>query len=67
MAMKNDSDLKRDVEDELKWEPRVNGAHIGVTVKEKAPDGLFWGVIAVCVVGLTWAVWQSKRESKHND
>jgi K(+)-stimulated pyrophosphate-energized sodium pump len=40
---------------------------IGVTVTEKARGGLFWGVIAVCVVGLIWAVWQSKRESSHND
>jgi len=29
--MKSDSELKRDVESELKWEPRVNEAHIGVT------------------------------------
>jgi osmotically-inducible protein OsmY len=32
--MKSDSELKRDVENELKWEPSVNEAHIGVTVKE---------------------------------
>jgi osmotically-inducible protein OsmY len=32
--MKNDSELKRDVESELKWEPRVNEAHIGVAVEE---------------------------------
>lgn len=32
--MKIDSELKRDVENELKWEPSVNEAHIGVTVKE---------------------------------
>jgi len=30
----------------------------------KAPDMQFWIVIAVCVVGLAWAVWQSKRETK---
>ena len=29
----------------------------------KSPDQLFWIVIAVCVIGLTWAVWQSKRET----
>ena len=28
--MKTDSELKRDVENELKWEPSVNEAHIGV-------------------------------------
>lgn len=32
--MKSDSELKRDVENELKWEPSVNEAHIGVTVKD---------------------------------
>jgi osmotically-inducible protein OsmY len=30
----NDSELKRDVENELKWEPSVNEAHIGVTAKD---------------------------------
>jgi osmotically-inducible protein OsmY len=32
--MKTDSELKRDVENELKWEPSVNEAHIGVTAKD---------------------------------
>lgn len=32
--MKSDSELKRDVENELKWEPSVNEAHIGVTAKD---------------------------------
>jgi len=32
--MKSDSELKRDVENELKWEPSVNEAHIGVSVKD---------------------------------
>jgi len=32
--MKTDSELKHDVEHELKWEPSVNEAHIGVTVKK---------------------------------
>jgi osmotically-inducible protein OsmY len=31
--MKTDSELKRDVENELKWEPSVNEAHIGVVAK----------------------------------
>lgn len=31
--MKTDSELKHDVEHELKWEPSVNEAHIGVSVK----------------------------------
>jgi osmotically-inducible protein OsmY len=32
--MKTDKQLKQDVEDELGWEPRVNAAHIGVSVKD---------------------------------
>lgn len=32
--MKSDKDLQHDVQDELKWEPSVNAAHIGVTVNE---------------------------------
>jgi K(+)-stimulated pyrophosphate-energized sodium pump len=27
------------------------------------PDLLFWGAIAVSVIGLTWAIWQSKRDT----
>lgn len=32
--MKSDSELKRDVENELKWEPSVEEAHIGVAVRD---------------------------------
>ena len=32
--MKSDSELKRDVENELKWDPRVNQPHIGVSSKD---------------------------------
>jgi osmotically-inducible protein OsmY len=32
--MKTDTQLKHDVENELHWEPSVNEAHIGVSVKE---------------------------------
>jgi osmotically-inducible protein OsmY len=32
--MKTDSELKQDVQYELKWEPSVNEAHIGVSVKD---------------------------------
>jgi K(+)-stimulated pyrophosphate-energized sodium pump len=40
---------------------------IGVkNVTSKAHDMQFWVVIGVCVLGLVWAVWQSKRESKHD-
>ena len=36
--MKTDIDLQRDVLEELKWEPSVNAAHIGVTVKDGVLD-----------------------------
>jgi K(+)-stimulated pyrophosphate-energized sodium pump len=29
----------------------------------KTPDILFWGAIAVSIIGLTWAIWQSKRDT----
>ena len=32
--MKTDSELQRDVLDELKWEPSINAAHIGVSVND---------------------------------
>lgn len=32
--MQSDHNLKRDVENELQWEPSVNEAHIGVAVKD---------------------------------
>jgi osmotically-inducible protein OsmY len=32
--MKTDSELQRDVLDELKWEPSINAAHIGVSVRD---------------------------------
>ena len=35
-----------------------------MNVTGKAPDTLFWGVIIVGILGLVWAVWQSKRETK---
>jgi osmotically-inducible protein OsmY len=33
-ATMSDTELQRDILDELKWEPSVNAAHIGVTVKD---------------------------------
>jgi len=33
-TMKNDIDLRRDVLDELEWEPSVDAAHIGVTARD---------------------------------
>ncbi len=35
----------------------------GVAVEAPPGNVLFWGAIGVSVVGLTWAVWQSKRET----
>jgi osmotically-inducible protein OsmY len=32
MSMKSDIELKRDVEAELRWDPRVNATHVGVSV-----------------------------------
>jgi K(+)-stimulated pyrophosphate-energized sodium pump len=29
----------------------------------KPLDNLFWGAIIVCVLGLIWAIWQSKRDN----
>jgi K(+)-stimulated pyrophosphate-energized sodium pump len=37
---------------------------MGIVATSKPLDGLFWGVIVVGILGLTWAVWQSKRETK---
>src|SRR5205823_9885578 len=31
------------------------------SVTKKTPDGMFWAIIGISVVGLIWAVWQSKR------
>jgi hypothetical protein len=33
---KTDDQLKRDIEAELSWDPKVNAAEIGVSVKEGA-------------------------------
>jgi K(+)-stimulated pyrophosphate-energized sodium pump len=36
---------------------------VKAAITEPPSMGMFWGVIVVCVLGLTWAVWQSKRET----
>jgi K(+)-stimulated pyrophosphate-energized sodium pump len=36
---------------------------MGVLEQARQPDELYWGVIAAGVLGLIWAVWQSKRET----
>jgi K(+)-stimulated pyrophosphate-energized sodium pump len=41
---------------------KVLGEH-GVEVPIKTHDRLFWGVVIVGILGLVWAVWQSKRET----
>jgi K(+)-stimulated pyrophosphate-energized sodium pump len=54
----------------LPFDTKVTGklAEVGVTVKtadwHTSPQ--FWVVVVIGVLGLTWAVWQSKRESKHD-
>jgi len=37
---------------------------LGVRVPYKPYDQMYWIIIAVCVLGLIWAQWQSKRESR---
>jgi len=55
--MKSDSDIKRDVEAELRWDPDINSTDIGVAVKD-------------AVVTLTGFVrgytekWQAERDAK---
>jgi K(+)-stimulated pyrophosphate-energized sodium pump len=39
----------------------------GVNVAEKPLDAVFWGVIIVGLLGLAWAIWQSKRETPEHD
>ncbi|MEN6405291.1 MAG: sodium/proton-translocating pyrophosphatase, partial [Thermoguttaceae bacterium] len=43
---------------------KLTANHVDVTAK--AHDTQYWVVIAVGLIGLIWAIWQSKRESKHN-
>lgn len=40
---------------------------VGVQVTPRPVDGLYWTAIIICVVGLTWAVWQSKRQAAEAD
>ena len=55
--MKNDSDLQRDVFDELKWEPSVEASDIGVTVKD--------GVVTLAgVVKNYYEKWAAERAAK---
>ena len=36
---------------------------VGVNVDVKPPDTMYWAVIVICIVGLAWAVRQSKRKT----
>jgi len=55
--MKNDSDLQRDVFDELRWEPAVHSTNIGVTVKD--------GVVTLAgVVDSYPEKWAAERAAK---
>jgi len=40
--------------------------NVGVEVAYKPHDTMFWSVVGVCILGLIWAIWQSKRETKHD-
>ena len=42
----------------------LKAEHVNVTGKPH--DMQFWIVIVIGLLGLAWAVWQSKRESKHD-
>ena len=37
---------------------------MGVNVSLTGRDMLYWTAIVLCVVGLVWSVWQSKRETE---
>ncbi|MCX7427805.1 MAG: sodium-translocating pyrophosphatase [Planctomycetia bacterium] len=41
----------------------LKGKNVNITGKPL--DQTYWIVIGIAVVGLVWAVWQSKREGKH--
>ena len=38
---------------------------LGIQVTPSSHDMRFWSAIVICLVGLTWAVWQSKRETEN--
>ena len=44
-----------------KLTPRV--PELATNLVPKSPDNMYWIVVAVCVIGLIWAIWQSKRET----
>lgn len=55
--MKSDSDIKRDVEAELKWDPDVDATDIGVSVKD--------GVVTLTgFVRSFMQKWQAERDAK---
>ena len=55
--MKNNEELQKDVQDAIKWEPLLNAAEIGVTVKD--------GVVTVTgVVDSYTKNWRQKMQPK---
>jgi K(+)-stimulated pyrophosphate-energized sodium pump len=42
---------------------KLDSLGLKLPVVLKSFDGLFWGAIIVCTLGLIWAIWQSKREN----
>ena len=55
--MKTDSDIKRDVEDELKWDPDIDATDIGVAVKD--------GVVTLSGFVRSYTQkWEAERDAK---
>jgi K(+)-stimulated pyrophosphate-energized sodium pump len=38
---------------------------LGVSVNLLNKGGIYWIIVIACLAGLTWAVWQSKKEGEH--
>ncbi len=55
--MSTDSDIKRDVENELRWDPDINATDIAVTVKD--------GIVTLAGFVRSYAQkWQAERDAK---
>jgi osmotically-inducible protein OsmY len=55
--MRPDADIKRDVEDELEWDPDIDSADIAVAVKD--------GVVTLTGFGRSYSQkWQAETDAK---
>jgi osmotically-inducible protein OsmY len=54
---KTDTQLKRDIEEELRWDPKVNAAQIAVSVN----DGTVWLIGAVDTYAEKWSATEATR------